>query len=47
MSAYLLDTHSFLWSAFEPEKLSRAVHAELASSAQPAPVHNETTQLDQ
>ncbi|MFO1423202.1 MAG: type II toxin-antitoxin system VapC family toxin [Candidatus Competibacteraceae bacterium] len=32
MSDYLLDTHSFLWSAFEPEKLSRPVHAELTNS---------------
>jgi PIN domain nuclease of toxin-antitoxin system len=42
MSAYLLDTHSFLWSAFEPEKLSQAVHAELASSGSPVYVSSVT-----
>jgi len=42
MSAYLLDTHSFLWSAFEPEKLSRPVHAELASSGSPVYVSSVT-----
>lgn len=26
---YLLDTHAFLWAAFAPKKLSRAVHAAL------------------
>jgi PIN domain nuclease of toxin-antitoxin system len=31
MSTYLLDTHSFLWSVFDPSKLSRPVHAELAN----------------
>lgn len=31
MSDYLLDTHSFLWSVFEPERLSKPVHAELAN----------------
>lgn len=35
MSAYLLDTHSFLWSAFDPGKLSRPVHAELTNSSNP------------
>jgi PIN domain nuclease of toxin-antitoxin system len=30
MSAYLLDTHSFLWSVFAPEKLSQPVHAALS-----------------
>jgi PIN domain nuclease of toxin-antitoxin system len=42
MSAYLLDTHSFLWSAFEPEKLSRPVHAELANSSNPVYVSSVT-----
>lgn len=31
MSAYLLDTHSFLWSVFEPERLSKLVHTELTN----------------
>lgn len=42
MNAYLLDTHSFLWSVFEPEKLSRAVYAELASSGRPVYVSSVT-----
>lgn len=42
MSAYLLDTHSFLWSVFEPDKLSRRVQAELASSGSPVYVSSVT-----
>ena len=42
MSAYLLDTHSFLWSAFEPSKLSRSVHAELTDSNNPVYVSSVT-----
>jgi len=42
MSAYLLDTHSFLWSAFEPEKLSRPVHAEISNSSNPVYVSSVT-----
>ena len=42
MSAYLLDTHSFLWSAFEPGRLSRPVHAELADSGNPVYVSSVT-----
>jgi PIN domain nuclease of toxin-antitoxin system len=30
MSAYLLDTHSFLWSVFSPEKLSPSIRTALA-----------------
>jgi len=42
MSAYLLDTHSFLWSVFEPGKLSRSAHAELAHSSNPVYVSSVT-----
>lgn len=42
MSDYLLDTHSFLWSAFEPEKLGRPVHAELSNSNNPVYVSSVT-----
>lgn len=42
MSAYLLDTHSFLWSAFEPDKLSRRAYAELTDSKNPVYVSSVT-----
>lgn len=42
MSAYLLDTHSFLWSVFEPGKLSRPVHAGLVNSDNPVYVSSVT-----
>jgi PIN domain nuclease of toxin-antitoxin system len=42
MSAYLLDAHSFLWSAFDPEKLSRPVRAELANCSNPVYVSSVT-----
>lgn len=32
MSAYLLDTHTFLWSAFAPEKLSKPAYAVLSDA---------------
>ncbi|MCU0808467.1 MAG: type II toxin-antitoxin system VapC family toxin [Candidatus Contendobacter sp.] len=42
MSAYLLDTHSFLWSAFDPGKLSQPAHAKLANSGNPVYVSSVT-----
>ncbi|WP_295394436.1 type II toxin-antitoxin system VapC family toxin [uncultured Thiodictyon sp.] len=35
MTGYLLDTHSFLWSVFTPERLSRAAQALLANAENP------------
>ena len=32
MNGYLLDTHSFLWSVFEPGKLNTSVRAELVNA---------------
>lgn len=32
MKGYLLDTHAFLWSIFEPDKLGRAARAVLADA---------------
>ncbi len=42
MTGYLLDTHSFLWSVFTPERLSRAAQALLANAENPVYVSSVT-----